>query len=235
MTSLILIAAASIVLGIFINYIITKVPKLKIVFQIFLPIAIIVLAFFLYKGIETPIKFNTQMKKRYEVVKQNLIDIRSAQVMYKSVNKKYANDFDVLLKFINNDSIAVVKAIGSIPDSLLNLGMMEAEAIQKGIIIREKNMIAVIDTLPITSSIDSLKYIPFSNGQEFEMGAGEVLTGSNVKVKVFEARAHFNFWLIGLDRQLIINIIDEKKINDHFPGLKVGSLEEANNNSGNWE
>ena len=236
MTSLIIIAAASIVLGFLINYILSNVPKLKLAFQIILPIAIIFLAYFLYKGIETPIKFNHQMEKRYKIVKENLIDIRTAQISYKSVKGTYANNFDELINFVKHDSIQIIKAIGSIPDSLLDLGMMEEEAIRLGIIIREKSKVAVSDTLfPADYKIDSIRYIPFSNGQEFQMGAGEITTGSNVKVKVFEAKAHYSTWLIGLDHQLIINLIDDRIVNELYPGLKVGDLEETNNNSGNWE
>jgi hypothetical protein len=58
-----------------------------------------------------------------------------------------------------------------------------------------------------------------------------VLTGSKVKVKVFEATALNIEILHGLDKQSIINLNDLAK----FPGLKVGSLEEAVNNAGNWE
>jgi len=79
-TTLIIIAAASIILGFFINFIIAKYPKIKIVFQILLPVAILALAFYLYKGIETPIKFKKEMEVRHDVVKQNLMDIRTAQI-----------------------------------------------------------------------------------------------------------------------------------------------------------
>ena len=236
MTTLIIIAAASVILGFFINFIITRYPKLKLMFQIVLPVAIITLGYFLYKGIETPIKFNKQLGKRTEVVVKNLIDIRTAQSFYKSVYGKYAGNFDALINFYKNDSITVVRAVGSISDSLLNLGMTETEAISKGIIIREKSKVAVKDTIFDKGfAIDSLKYIPFSHGVEFEIGSGEIVTGSNVKVQVFEARAPYNIFLKGLDKQLIINLIDEKKVNKLYPGLKVGSLEEANNNAGNWE
>jgi len=236
MTGLIIIAAASILLGIFINYLLVKVPKLKIVFQILFPIAIIVLGYYLYNGINTPIQFNKKMEVRYEKVKKNLIDIRTAQVAYKQVYGKYAKNFDQLSDFVKYDSIPIVKAVGSIPDSLLEAGMTERQAIKEGIIIRDTMRVAVIDAkFSKDYPVDSLRFIPFSDNVEFEMNAMKITTGSNVKVQVFEAKAPYAVWLKGLNHQLIVNLIDEKRVNEKYVGLKVGSLEEANNNAGNWE
>ena len=38
-----------------------------------------------------------------------------------------------------------------------------------------------------------------------------------------------------LDRQLVINLNDQRRTNEKYPGLKVGSLTETINNAGNWE
>ena len=67
------------------------------------------------------------------------------------------------------------------------------------------------------------------------MGAGEIETGSGLKIKVFEAKVHNNVLLKGLDRQLVINMNDLRKKLERYPGLQVGSLTEATNNAGNWE
>lgn len=236
MWNLIIIAAAAIILGIFINYLLSRIPKMKIVFQILLPVAIFVLAYFIYKGIETPIEFDKQKAVRYEKVVHKLIDIRNAQVAYRQVNGKYTDNFDTLIYFVKNDSLSIIRAIGSLSDSLIEAGWTEEMGIKKGIIIREATKIAVKDSLFKNNyPIDSLRYIPYSNGVEFEMAAGEIETGSKVIVKVFEAKAPFRVWLKGLDHQLIINLIDARKVNDLYEGLKVGSMVEANNNAGNWE
>ena len=84
--------------------------------------------------------------------------------------------------------------------------------------------------------IDSLPYVPFvTGGDKYEMGAGIVVTGSGVKVQVFESKVHNNIYLKGLDKQEIINLNDTEEKLERYPGLKVGSLEAANNNAGNWE
>ena len=39
----------------------------------------------------------------------------------------------------------------------------------------------------------------------------------------------------GYDEQELINLIDQEKTLEHYPGLKVGDVEEPNNYAGNWE
>ena len=83
-----------------------------------------------------------------------------------------------------------------------------------------------------------MKYIPFGNGREFALGSTIVTTGSGVVVPVFEARAHNNVILGDLRakyEQEIINLNEARRMNSKYPGLKVGSLTEANNSAGNWE
>ena len=67
------------------------------------------------------------------------------------------------------------------------------------------------------------------------MAAGEVETGSQVQVKVFEAYALYDTLFHGMDRQEVINYKDERYKLIEFTGVKVGSLTEATNNTGNWE
>ena len=67
------------------------------------------------------------------------------------------------------------------------------------------------------------------------MGAGIVVTGSGVKVHVFEVKTPNNVFLNGLDKQEVINLNDKAIKYEKYTGLKVGSLEAANNNAGNWE
>ena len=45
----------------------------------------------------------------------------------------------------------------------------------------------------------------------------------------------FDVLLKGMDRQLIVNLNEERKITNRYPGLKVGSIDQPNNNAGNWE
>ena len=56
-----------------------------------------------------------------------------------------------------------------------------------------------------------------------------------VVVPVFEASVTNDIVLHGLNKQLLINLNDEKIQMNKFPGLKVGDIAAANNNAGNWE
>ena len=78
----------------------------------------------------------------------------------------------------------------------------------------------------------SLRLFPSHSGI---LGKAEITTASKVKVKVFEAKVHNNVLYHDLDRQLVINLNDERRKIEKYPGLKVGSLTEPTGNTGNWE
>jgi hypothetical protein len=69
----------------------------------------------------------------------------------------------------------------------------------------------------------------------FTMAMDTIETSSKAKITVFEAKTPYDDYLKGLDRQEIVNLNDEAKTIGKYPGLKVGSLKEFNNNAGNWE
>ncbi|MCK4663095.1 MAG: hypothetical protein KAT68_09540 [Bacteroidales bacterium] len=219
---------------------------MKTVIHIVSLIIIILLILLLVRSISKPINFKKEKTKRYDKVITDLKDIRKAQIAYKDIYGKFTGDFDTLTNFVKNDSMPLVRQIGMLPDTLteimaLDMGLIitimpedktEEELLAEGYLIRDTVKICVLDSLfGAIYPIDSIKYIPFSNGVEYKLGAGVFETGSKVKVQVFEASAE-NFTILnGLNRQLIINLNDGKD----FPGLKVGSLTEATNNAGNWE
>lgn len=195
----------------------------KIIAQVLLFFAIVALSYFIYAGVMKPIDFDKEKLSRYKEVVQRLKDIRTAQVSYKSVYGKYTSSFDTLIHFVKEDSFPVEYAEGSLDDSL---------AVAMGLIVRDTFYVRVRDSIFHGHySIDSLQYVPFTSGVKFEMASGSIMTASKVEVHVFEASA-LNFDILnGMDRQLIINLNDYKQ----FPGLKVGDINEANNNAGNWE
>ncbi|MCD6333285.1 MAG: hypothetical protein J7L89_08440 [Bacteroidales bacterium] len=185
---------------------------------------IVVLVYFIYTGIMKPINFKKEQTARYEKVIQRLKDIRTAEVAYRAVHGKYIGNFDTLINFVKTDSFPVEYAEGSLDDSL---------AVAMGLIVRKTYYVPVLDSIfGRDYPIDSLRYIPFTNNKTFDLKADSIITASKITVQVFEASA-LNFDILnGLDRQMIINLNDTKK---DFPGLRVGNVEEANNNAGNWE
>lgn len=204
---------------------------MKRLIQVGLLIVIGVLAYLLVESIAKPIRFTKEQTKRYDVVIQHLKDIRTAQMAYKDQKGEFTGSMDTLINFVKHDSLILIKKFGVIPEEMLGK-ITEKEAVLKGIIKRDTIRVGVLDSIFSPEyPIDSLKYIPFSGGHEFAMAAGEVVTGSKLKVKVFEAKAPSKYILQGMDKQQIINLNDGWD----YKGLKVGSLEEANNGAGNWE
>ena len=113
---------------------------------------------------------------------------------------------------------------------------IDAKALKERLISRDTIRISVQDSLFSQGyPIDSLRFAPYTNGFQFELGAGKLETGSKVAVRVFEAKVPYDVLLAGLDRQLVINYKETREKITGYPGLKVGSLEEATNNAGNWE
>lgn len=210
---------------------------MKTAFQILLIIAIFALGYFCVESINKPVRFQKDYELRRQKVIERLVDIRSAQVAYRSINNKFTGSFDTLIAFIKSDSLPLVRMEGSLSDSLLLAGMTERMALQMGIIKRDTIRISVKDSLFSRKPwiADSIKFVPFSGGKTFELGATTINTVSGVKVPVFEAKTHNNVYLQGLERQEVINLNDKSKKLEKYAGLKVGSLEEANNNAGNWE
>lgn len=214
--------------------------KLKPILQILLAFAIVAFGYLAYQSIMKPIKFGEIKKERYEKIVDQLKDIRKAQNAYKEVNKKYTGSFDTLISFIKSDSMPMIKSIGSLSDEQIEAGMTEREAVIKGFITRDTIMVSALETtFNKNFDIENLRYVPFTREQsEFKMAAGIVITGSKVKVQVFEAKAS-NMVIFADMRDAYLDELKEENGNrirmNKYPGLKVGSLEEANNGSGNWE
>jgi hypothetical protein len=85
-------------------------------------------------------------------------------------------------------------------------------------------------------TIDEIVYIPYTDNVKFEVETNNGYTTSQgIKVPIFEIRAHYNTYLHDLNNQERVNLIDKEEKLDHYPGLKVGSVDAPNNNAGNWE
>ena len=211
---------------------------MKKVIQPLLIISIIVLGFLIVESIMRPIRFQRKVNEREQVTISKLKDIREAQKAYKDVYKRYTSSFDTLQIFLRQDSFKVTKAIGTIPEEWLDeFGLEKAreKAINEGVIIRETTTRSVMDSLfGQAYPIDSMKYVPYTGGKQFEIESSEIETSSNLRVQVVEVKCYYEDLLKGLNEQLIVNYIDQRVIMTGFPGIKFGSLEDGTL-SGNWE
>ncbi len=100
-----------------------------------------------------------------------------------------------------------------------------------------KNMIETLYKGEYTAdNIRDIIFIPYTDSIRFEVEVNDNYTTSQgIRIPLFEARAHYNTYLADLDKQERINLIDKETKLEHYPGLKVGSVEAPNNNAGNWE
>lgn len=208
---------------------------MKTALQIVLVFVILGLGYLVYDSVNQPIKFNEEYAKRQEAVVNRLKLIREAQVAYKGINQKYTGSFDTLIDFVKNGNFKVVKMEGTLTDSMLQAGMTEKDALKEGIIKRDTVLISVKDSLCNGLDPDSIRYVPYTAQAQFELGASSLTTSSGLVIPVFEAKVANRVYLKGLDNQERINLDDMARKLGRYEGLKVGSLEEANNNAGNWE
>ena len=193
---------------------------ISVVLSVLLLVASAGLIYYNFDSINGPIQFLKKKEKRYAYVIQNLKDIREAQLAFKKQNGKYAPTFDSLVQFVKTDSIPVVKRSGSVPDGLT----MEL-AIDSGYLTLDTSLVPAMEVVypeeykaarykrqPL--SLDSLKYVPFGGGAEFEMEVSTIERTGGIQVPVIEVR--------------------DSKPFDPTDVMKFGSLSEPST-SGNWK
>lgn len=205
--------------------------------RILLVVAIIVLGYLLIGSIMNPIRFNKEKDLREKAIKERLMNVRTAQIAYKSKNGRYTGSFDTLIHFVKHDSFPLIYKEGSLTDEMIEQGIRsERDALKKGLIVRDTSYTSVRDSIfPVIFTVDSLRFVPFCDTIQFQMASAKIQTGSRVMVEVFEASIINDIYLRGLDRQLIINYNALRERITGFPGMRVGNIVEPNNNAGNWE
>jgi hypothetical protein len=209
--------------------------KAKTIALILIPLNLI-LFYFVYNSINSEVEFNKDAGIRIAENVQKLKDLRQLQVKYKQTKGEFADNFENLIYFLENDSMSIIKATGETPDSLINGTQMSDElALNLGLISRDTAYVAAKETVFDATYMDSRKSefplnitqlttIPYSN-TTYNLDAGQVEKG-NVIVQVFEISTNYRTVFTGLDA--------ENKSYDLDALLKVGSMTEASLN-GNWK
>ncbi len=231
--------------------------SVKIAVECALAVLIVLVAWLTVRSVQKPVKFNKEVAARSQVAIQRLKDIRTLQVAFKSETGRFSPTMDSLKMFYESGKMAIVMQIGSMDDSL---AVVNTEAIKKAagkkakpeeilaklqeaykagtpVVYSVTNQVPVKDTLFNNRPdfcIDSLAYIPFSGGAKTEMESTIKLV-SGVHVPLFEARMPYKALCKGLDNQLRINLDAERRDQNKYEGLQVGSVTAPNNNAGNWE
>lgn len=188
----------------------------KLILNIVLAISVLALTFLLYKSIEEPISVEKARSKRTPATFERLLEIKKAQMAYLEAKGKFAGSFDSLVYVIKNDSVPEIKIIGN-PDLL--------EADSTAVVTYDTSYVRLIVKAfnNPNYSLDSLKYIPYTGGKQFELKAGTIEELGR-KVPVFEASVNETVML----HDQVQKYVDKEKV------WKVGSMTEARYD-GNWE
>lgn len=208
---------------------------MKVTLKILLAVAVVLLVYMCYRSIMGPIEFKDERDRRENLIKARLIDIRKAQIEYKNIHKVHAANFDELSKFLKDEKLPFLIKEGVLTDEQLEKGMTEKEAVKKGLIRRDTVWVTAVDTLFGKGyNVDDLRNVPGANVQ-FTMDTATLTSGSGYTVKVFQCGVLYDDYLGDLNKQEVYNLKDKASKMGKYAGLRVGSVEEINNNAGNWE
>ena len=228
---------------------------MKTVINAILALCAIALVYICYGSIMGPINFDKEKAIRDKAIIARLIDIRSAQQEYRLTHEgAYTASFDTLIDFVKTAKLPFIMKIGSLTDEQLNNGMTEKKAMaiiekakktgnwkdveKEGLtnFRRDTMWVAVMDTIFAKGfNPDSLAYVPYGNGAKFEMAIRKDTTKSGAPLNLFQAQVAYDVYLGDLDKQQLGNLKDMQEKLGKYLGLKVGDIEQPNNNAGNWE
>jgi type II secretory pathway pseudopilin PulG len=206
---------------------------MKTILQIVLWVVCILLGYLIYKSVNAPIEFNKVRNERYSEVIAKLKDIRNAQEAYKSVNRKYANDFNSLIKFVDTGKYTITQQRDS---SFMKYNKTyQIEMQQDTVIIDTLGFVQVKDSLfKNDDRYKRLMEVPYAqNGETFEMKA-DIIDKSGYKAPVFEAKIKKNVVLFDQPKDLLARENAHASVEEvNGTEIKVGSLTDVSTN-GNW-
>ncbi|MGD1945238.1 MAG: hypothetical protein ACFB0A_02950 [Croceivirga sp.] len=206
---------------------------MKTILQIVLWIICGILAYLIYQSVNGPIEFKKVRQDRFQAVITKLKDIRDSQEAYKSVNGKYAGNFDGLVKFIDTGSYTITQQRDS---SFMRFDKVYQIELQVDtIVVDTLGFVKVKDSLFKNSdSYKTMMEVPYGqNDEKFELKA-DIIEKSGYKAPVFEAKVKKDVVLYDQPTDLVAqenarNSVEE--VNGQF--IKVGSLVDVSTN-GNW-
>ena len=206
---------------------------MKKVLKAVLWIVSILLGYLIYQSIMAPIEFNKTREERFTAVIERLKEIKVAQEAYKTVNGKYAGDFEGLVQFIDTAEFTITQQRDS---SFMRYNRVYRIDMQVDtVVIDTLGRVSIKDSLFKNSmSYKELMNVPYGqNGETFELKA-EIITKGNFQVPVFMASVKKDVVLYDQPEDLRLkenthNSIEEVKGNQ----IVVGSLTEVST-SGNW-
>ena len=207
---------------------------MKLGIQVVLWIVSIFFAYKIYDSISGPINFNQTKIKRYSKVINVMKDIRTAQIANKDVKGVYANNFDSLIKFIDEGIFTLLEKRDS--------SYLEYDRIYRIDMLRE---VIVTDTLwfvPVKDSLfqtsdryKKMSNIPIEGLQDSVFKITSTIINKNgYKVPVFEVKVSKNTLLFDQDQDLVKQENETVSVDGvNGPEIILGSLTNVSTN-GNW-
>jgi len=231
---------------------------MKTIIRVLLGCAIAFMCFICVKSVTTPIKFENVRAQRETAVIKNLVALRTAENEFRMQNGRFTSNLDSLILFVKTGSKKEVVKEGALSDKQLEDGLTELKAVrmiqkaQKTGNWKEVQEAGLMgfkrDTIsaPLLTSlykgeydeqtIEEIVYIPYTDKQKYEVLVNDnYSTAQGIHVPLVEVRAAFSTWMGDQDAQELVNLNDKEEKLGHYTGLRFGSIDEPNNNAGNWE
>lgn len=207
--------------------------KVKPVLVILFGILSIYLGFKIYDSINAPIEFNKVRNERFSKVISKLKDIRDSQEAYKTVNGKYAGNFESLIKFIDTGNYTITTQRDS---SFMRYDKVyQIEMQQDTILVDTLGTVKVKDSLfGADDRYKTMMDVPYAqNDEKFEMEA-DIIDKSGYKAPVFEVKVKKNVVLYDQPEDLVEKENSYQSVEEvNGTEIKVGSLTDVSTN-GNW-
>ena len=207
--------------------------SMKIAIQVVLWVLALFFSYKIYDSINGPIKFNEIKNDRYAKVIDRLKDIRIAQIAHKDVKGVYSDNFDSLVKFVDEGIFTLIEKRDS--------SFLEYDKTYRIDMLRE---VVVIDTLGFVPVKDSLfgesdrykemQNVPIEGTDSLFHIKSAVINKNGYKVPVFEVKVSKNVILFDQNKDLL-KVENETVSVDGVNGseLILGSLSDVSTN-GNW-
>jgi len=207
---------------------------MKLGIQIFLWIASIFFTYKIYDSINGPIKFNQVKNERYKKVIDKLKDIRIAQIAHKDVNGEFANNFDSLVKFIDEGIYTLIEKRDS---SYLQYDRTyRIDMLHEVVVIDTLGTVSVKDSLFGTSDrYKNMAYIPIKGVEDktFQIKSA-IINKNNYRVHVFEVKVSKEIILFDQNKDLLKQENKTVSVDGvNGPEIVLGSLSNVST-SGNW-
>ena len=207
---------------------------MKLGIQAALWIASIFFAYKIYDSISGPIRFNKVKNQRYAKVINRMKDIRTAQIAHKDVTGVYANNFDSLVKFIDEGIFTLTEKRDS--------SYMEYDRTYRIDMLKEVIVIDTLGYVPVKDSLfkdtdrfRNMAFIPIEGIEDstFQIKA-EVINKNGYKVPVFEVKIAKNVVLFDQDDDFIKQENETVSVDGvNGPEIILGSQTNVSTN-GNW-